>query len=320
MYGSIRRYRVRSGPVSKIIDTVKKGLLPLLEKTPGFVAYYVINGEKIFATSGDKALTEYEKLGRGFIVVWATIDPSAGRAGMRPFVVEAKTPGCEVTNMEHKLGIRASATCECTYENYRIPLLHRIGNDGDGFKIAMSILDAGRIGIAAQALGIAEAAYEASVAYAKERSAFGSRIAEFQAIQFMLADMAVRIEAADRAGFLLHVELPVWSDRVGKDGLLNSFMHAEGHRILKTYGNHPSFLLMLYGNEPGGKAANAYLAKYVQHYKALDHRRSRKRRPPRQHPCRRHRPQALQFQSRRRKPQQFQSARLSSKRHSIARS
>ncbi|MBI4789578.1 MAG: acyl-CoA dehydrogenase [Chloroflexi bacterium] len=148
---------------------------------------YVINGRKSWITSGPVA---------DYIILFAATNPELKHRGTACFVVDTKLPGFEVGKTEPKLGIRASATCESTYENYRIPVSHRIGNDGDGFKIAMSILDAGRIGIAAQALGIAEAAYEASVQYAKERSAFGSRIAEFQAIQFMIADMALRIEAA----------------------------------------------------------------------------------------------------------------------------
>jgi alkylation response protein AidB-like acyl-CoA dehydrogenase len=98
--------------------------------------------------------------------------------------------------VEPKLGIRASATCELFFDNYRAAVSERMGQEGDGFKIAMTILDAGRIGIAAQALGIAQAAFEASVKYAKEREAFGNPIGEFQAIQWILADMATRIEAA----------------------------------------------------------------------------------------------------------------------------
>src|SRR5512135_1421671 len=148
---------------------------------------YVINGRKSWVTSGPVA---------DYIILFASTDPEKKHRGTACFVVDTKLPGFEVGKTEPKLGIRASATCECTYDNYRISLIHRIGKDGDGFKIAMSILDAGRIGIAAQALGIAEAAYEASVAYAKERSAFGSRIGEFQGISFKIADMKTRIEAS----------------------------------------------------------------------------------------------------------------------------
>jgi alkylation response protein AidB-like acyl-CoA dehydrogenase len=148
---------------------------------------YVINGRKSWVSSGPYA---------DYIILFASTNPELKHRGTACFVVDTKLPGFQVGKIEPKLGIRASATCECNYENYHLPVSHRIGKDGEGFKIAMSVLDAGRIGIAAQALGIAEAAYEASVAYAKERSAFGQRISEFQAIQFMLADMALRIEAA----------------------------------------------------------------------------------------------------------------------------
>ncbi len=148
---------------------------------------YVINGRKSWVSSGPYA---------DYIILFASTKPELGHRGTACFVVDTKLPGFQIGKIEPKLGIRASATCECTYEDYRIPVSNRIGKDGEGFKIAMSVLDAGRIGIAAQALGIAQAAYEASAAYAKERSAFGQKIAEFQAIQFMIADMAMRIEAA----------------------------------------------------------------------------------------------------------------------------
>jgi alkylation response protein AidB-like acyl-CoA dehydrogenase len=148
---------------------------------------YVINGRKSWVTSGPFA---------DYIILFVATQPELKHRGTACFVVDTKLPGFVVGKTEPKLGIRASATCEITYENYRLPAANRIGQEGEGFKIAMSILDAGRIGIAAQALGIAQIAYEASVAYAKEREAFGQKIAEFQAIQWMIADMAVRIEAA----------------------------------------------------------------------------------------------------------------------------
>ncbi len=149
--------------------------------------HYVINGRKSWVTSGPVA---------DYMVLFVSTNPELKHRGTACFIADTKLPGFSIGKTEPKLGIRASATCECTYDNYKLPVLHRIGQEGDGFKIAMSVLDAGRIGIAAQALGIAEAAYEASVAYAKEREAFGQKIAEFQAIQWMIADMAVRIEAA----------------------------------------------------------------------------------------------------------------------------
>jgi alkylation response protein AidB-like acyl-CoA dehydrogenase len=149
--------------------------------------HYVINGHKSWVTSGPVA---------DYIVLFAATQPELKHRGTACFLVDTKLAGFALGKIEPKLGIRASATCEITYENYQLPASHRIGQEGEGFKIAMSVLDAGRIGIAAQALGIAQAAYEASVVYAKEREAFGQKIAEFQAIQWMIADMAVRIEAA----------------------------------------------------------------------------------------------------------------------------
>ncbi len=148
---------------------------------------YVINGRKSWVTSGPVA---------DYILLFAATQPEEKSRGTAAFIVDTTLPGFVRGKVEPKLGIRASATCEIDYENYRIPTSHRIGEEGDGFKIALTVLDAGRIGIAAQALGIAQAAYEASVAYAKQREAFGQHIAEFQAIQFMLADMATRIEAS----------------------------------------------------------------------------------------------------------------------------
>jgi alkylation response protein AidB-like acyl-CoA dehydrogenase len=149
--------------------------------------HYVINGRKSWVTSGPVA---------DYIIMFASTQPELKHRGTACFIVDTKLPGFSTGKIEPKLGIRASATCECTYENYKLPVSHRLGEEGDGFKIAMTVLDAGRIGIAAQALGIAEAAFEASVAYAKEREAFGQKIAEYQAIQWMLADMATRIEAS----------------------------------------------------------------------------------------------------------------------------
>ena len=148
---------------------------------------YIINGHKSWITSGPVA---------GYIVTFATTDPGQGHRGTSAFIVDTGLPGLVQGKIEPKLGIRASATCELFFEDYRVPASHRLGEEGQGFKVALSILNAGRIGIAAQALGIAEAAFEASVAYAREREAFGQKIAEFQAIQWMLADMATRIEAA----------------------------------------------------------------------------------------------------------------------------
>jgi alkylation response protein AidB-like acyl-CoA dehydrogenase len=148
---------------------------------------YVINGVKAWVTSGPNA---------DFVTLFAMTDKSLGHRGISAFIVDTSLPGFSPGKVEPKLGIRASHTSELIFEDYRLPAFHRLGKEGDGFKIAMSILDAGRIGIAAQAVGIAEAAYEAARDYAKEREQFGKPIASYQAIQWMLADMKTRIEAA----------------------------------------------------------------------------------------------------------------------------
>ncbi len=149
--------------------------------------HYVINGTKSWVTSGPAA--EY-------IVLFTMTNPEAGHRGITAFLIETNKPGFKPGRKEEKLGIRASATCECHYEDYRCPVENRLGEEGEGFKIAMTVLDAGRIGVAAQALGIAEGAYEASLRYAQERHAFGGPISEFQGIQFKIADMKTRIEAS----------------------------------------------------------------------------------------------------------------------------
>jgi alkylation response protein AidB-like acyl-CoA dehydrogenase len=147
---------------------------------------YIINGRKSWVTSGPVA---------DYVVMFTLTDPEKKHRGITAFMVDANKPGFVRGKKEPKLGIRASATSEILFEDYRCPLEDRLGEEGDGFKIAMAVLDAGRIGIAAQALGIAEAAYEASLAYALDREAFGSKIGEFQGISFKIADMKTRIEA-----------------------------------------------------------------------------------------------------------------------------
>src|SRR5512135_1211603 len=148
---------------------------------------YIINGRKSWVTSGP--VTDY-------ILLFTMTAPEKKQKGITAFIIEASRPGFVRGKKEPKLGIRASATSEILFEDYRCPLENRLGGEGEGFKIAMAVLDAGRIGIAAQALGISEAAYEASVLYAQEREAFGSKIGEFQGISFKIADMKTRIEAA----------------------------------------------------------------------------------------------------------------------------
>jgi len=149
--------------------------------------HYVINGRKSWVTSAPVA---------DYIVTFTMTAPEKQHRGITAFIIETDQPGFVRGKKEPKLGIRASATSEIVFENYRCPVENRLGAEGEGFKIAMTVLDAGRIGIAAQALGIAEAAYEASVAYAKEREAFGQKIGEFQGIQWKIADMKMRLEAS----------------------------------------------------------------------------------------------------------------------------
>ncbi len=148
---------------------------------------WVLNGTKIFITNGGPA---------GVAVVIASTDRSAKHKGLSAFIVPADTPGYKVAKEEHKLGIRASSTAELVFDDCRIPKDNLLGAPGEGFKVAMATLDGGRIGIAAQAVGIGRGALEAAVAYAKERSQFGKPIASFQAIQWKLADMATELDAA----------------------------------------------------------------------------------------------------------------------------
>jgi butyryl-CoA dehydrogenase len=148
---------------------------------------YVLDGRKVFVTNGREASAA---------LVFAQTDRAAGRRGISAFLVEKGTPGFTVVKTEDKLGIRASDTAELLFEGCRVPASHRLGAAGQGFKIALATLDGGRIGIAAQALGIATAAYEAAVAYARERKSFGVPIGQHQMVQWMLADMATAIEAA----------------------------------------------------------------------------------------------------------------------------
>ena len=164
---------------------------------------YVLNGRKIFVTNGREAHAA---------LVFAQTDPDGAHHGISAFLVEKGTPGFTVVKTEEKLGIRASDTAEFLFENCRVPVADRLGDEGEGFKIALGSLDGGRIGIAAQAVGIAVAAYEASLTHARERKSFGVPIGEHQMVQWMLADMATAIEAARlltrRAAFLEDRGLP----------------------------------------------------------------------------------------------------------------
>jgi butyryl-CoA dehydrogenase len=148
---------------------------------------YVLDGRKVFVTTGRESTVA---------LVFAQTDPAKAHRGISAFLIEKGTPGFLVPRIEDKLGLRASDTAEFVFEGCRVPVANRLGAEGEGFKIAMGALDGGRIGIAAQAVGIARAALEASVAYAKERRSFGVPIGQHQQIQWMLADMATAVDAA----------------------------------------------------------------------------------------------------------------------------
>ena len=201
-----------SGPIMKYgTDEQKKKYLPILakgEKIGAFAATepnagsdlgamkttavlkgdkYIINGDKTFITSGPEA---------GIIIIFAITDKEAGAKGISAFIVESDMKGYKVGSIFEKLGINASKTSELIFENMEVPKENLLGKEGEGFKIALSTLDSGRIGIAAQAVGIAQAALDESIEYSKQREQFGRPIAKFQAIQWMIADMATRIEAS----------------------------------------------------------------------------------------------------------------------------
>ena len=148
---------------------------------------FVLNGNKIFTTNGNRA---------DLAIVYAVTDPAKGKKGISAFIVEKNSPGFVVGKLEDKLGLRSSDTASLLFEDCRVPGENLLGTEGEGFAIALATLDGGRIGIAAQALGIAQGCLEESVAYAQQRRQFGRAIAEFEAIQWMLADMATEIDAA----------------------------------------------------------------------------------------------------------------------------
>ena len=172
--------------------------------------HYVLNGSKRFITHGSLA---------DVLTVFALTDPEAGgRKGMSCFIVETETRGFAAPRVEHKMGIRGSPTAELTFDDVRVPERNRLGAEGDGFRVAMATLDRSRLSIAAQAVGIAQGALDASVSYAAERQQFGQRVADFQGIQWMLADMATQTEAARQLTYAAAArvdskaaDLPYWT-------------------------------------------------------------------------------------------------------------
>lgn len=148
---------------------------------------YLLNGRKLWISNAAEA---------DLFIVFATVDPSAGYKGITAFIIERDTPGFQVGHKEDKLGIRASSTCELLLDDCRLPVANVLGQPGKGYKIAIETLNEGRIGIAAQMLGLAQGAWNHAAKYSQERQQFGKSIATFQAVQFTLAEMAIEIEAA----------------------------------------------------------------------------------------------------------------------------
>jgi butyryl-CoA dehydrogenase len=194
---------------------------------------WVINGSKLFITNGGQA---------GIALVIAVTDKNAAHKGLGAFIVEKGTPGFKIGKHEKKLGINASSTTELIFEDCRIPRENILQEPGKGFKIAMELLDGGRIGVASQALGIARAALDASVKYSKERVQFGKPISEFQALQWMMADMATEIEAAR-----LLIRQAAWlkqnGQRFSKEAAMAKLYASEvatkaAHRAIQIHGGY----------------------------------------------------------------------------------
>ncbi len=164
-----------SDPVSQITTAVREG------------DHYVINGTKRFTTTGKNC---------GLVIVTAKTDETQRHRGISAFVVDKGTPGFKVGHTEDKMGLKASDTTDLIFDNCRVSAANLLGEEGQGFKIAMTALDGGRIGIAAQSIGVAQAALDASVKYAKQREQFGQKISKFQGLRWMIADMATELEAA----------------------------------------------------------------------------------------------------------------------------
>ena len=198
-----------------LVEGTKMGAFGLTEPNAGTDAasqqttavlngdHYVINGSKMFITNAGEA---------EIYVIFAMTDKSKGVKGISAFILEKGMPGFTFGKKEHKMGIRSSQTMELIFQDVKVPKENLLGKEGEGFKIAMTTLDGGRIGVAAQALGIAQAALDYAVKYAKERVQFGKPIAANQAISFMLADMATKVDAARlltyRAAYLKQQGLP----------------------------------------------------------------------------------------------------------------
>jgi butyryl-CoA dehydrogenase len=194
---------------------------------------YVLNGTKIFITNGQHA---------DIAILFAVTDPALGKHGISAFLVEKGTPGFSVTRLEDKLGLRSSDTAELSFEDCRVPEENLLGAANEGFRIALSSLDGGRIGIAAQSLGIAQGCFEESLAHAKGRRQFGRPIAEFQAIQWMLADMATEIDAARlltyRAAWLMQQKRPVTKEAAMAKVFASETANRIAYKAVQIFGGY----------------------------------------------------------------------------------
>ncbi len=201
--------------------------------------HYILNGTKNFITNGANA---------DIVLVMATTDKTKGSSGISTFIVEKGTPGFAVAKKERKLGIRSSDTVSLAFQDCKVPAENLLAGEGFGFKFAMKTLEGGRIGIAAQALGIAQASLEASVKYAKQRKAFGKKLSEMQAIQFKIADMATKIDAARllilKAAMLRDADRPysqeaamakLFASKVAVDAALDAIQIHGGYGYIKDY-------------------------------------------------------------------------------------
>lgn len=195
--------------------------------------FYILNGTKNWITNGKEAETA---------IVIAMTQPELGTKGISAFVVERDTPGYSVGKVEEKLGINASSTTQIHFDNCRVPVANRLGEEGEGFKVAMTILDGGRIGIAGQALGIAQAAFEAAVTYVQERKAFGQTIANFQGLQWAIADMATEIEAARlltyRAAYLKQTGQKFSKEAAMAKLVASEMANRVAHKALQLHGGY----------------------------------------------------------------------------------
>ncbi len=196
--------------------------------------YYVLNGNKIFITNGAEA---------DFVTTFATKDKSMGYRGLSAFVVDKGTEGFSVGKIERKMGLHPASAAELVFDNCKIPMANMLGEEGRGFRIAMEAIDASRVSIAAQALGIAQAAYNAAVAYAKERKQFDTELSRLQAIQWMIADMATDIDAARlltyRAAWLTQKEehAPLKEAAMAKL-FASEAAHRVCHKALQIFGGY----------------------------------------------------------------------------------